>query len=194
MSNVSLETLVRNSFESLKAKSSPVNLALVLANLNAPAGMVIDTDKAENALLKSFFVNPGNYTVQVLNDETVYAPSGMSVKEIEKLMNPRSVSKTRAKSVARGYTQNIVFNYCQPTTRGRLRVPVRVMRRVANAGDKVFVTNSGNTIRIRPTKIRGAEGRFYKVDQYNNLLFPAPVNGAYKFSASRGIITATLVG
>jgi hypothetical protein len=193
MSNVSLETLVRNSFESLKAKSSPLNLATVLANLNAPSGMVIDTDKAENALLKSFFVNPGNYTVQVLNGDTVYAPSDMSVKEIESLMNPRSISKPRAKSAPRDYTPRTVFNYCQPTTRGRLRVPVRVMRSVAGVGEKVFITNAGGTIRIRPTKIRGTQGRFYKVDRYNNLLFPAPTEGAYKFSVSRGVITASLV-
>jgi len=194
MSNVSLETLIRNKFEALKSISAPINLATILLNLDDQSGKVIDTDKAENALLKAFFVNPGNYTVRKMNDDTVYAPSDMTVKEIEKLLYPQSVSKTRAKSAPRSYTQNIVFNYCQPTTRGRLRVPVRVMRSVANAGDKVFVTSSGGTIRIRPTKIRGAEGRFYKVDQYNNLLFPAPVNGAYKFSASRGVITASLIG
>jgi hypothetical protein len=194
MPNVSLETLVRKSFESLKAQSAPINLATVLKNLNAPSGMVIDTDKAENALLKSFFVNPGNYTVQMLNGDAVYAPSDMSVKEIESLLNPRSVSKPRAKSAPRDYTPRTVFNYCQPTTRGRLRVPVRVMRGVASAGDKVFVTKSGDSIRIRPTKIRGVQGRFYTVDRYNNLLFPAPTEGAYKFSASRGVITASLVG
>lgn len=194
MPTVSLETLIRNKFEAFKSISAPVNLASILKNLDVPSGMIVDTDKAENALLKSFFVNPGNYTVQMLDGDAVYAPSDMSVKEIESLLNPRSVSKPRAKSAPRDYTPRTVFNYCQPTTRGRLRVPVRLLRGVASAGDKVFVTKSGDSIRIRPTKIRGVQGRFYTVDRYNNLLFPAPSEGAYKFSASRGVITASLVG
>lgn len=188
MSNTTLESLVRKTVTSLMKTGQPFNLATVLTNLQAPKGFIIDTDKASDALLKTFFVNPKGYDTTKIDDEIVFVPNGMTANEAEAILFPKSLPVAK---------RRIFYNFCKPTTHGRIRVPVRVMSRLAQPKSSVWMVKKGEVARIysrRPKVSHPNEAEKYSTDCYGNLLFLAPnPEKDYAFSVSRGVITASPV-
>lgn len=186
MSKVTLDSLVRNSVASLQASGHPFNLASVLKNMVVPKDFVVDTDLASDAMLKSYFVNTAGYEVHRLNDELVFAPKGMEQSKIMQTLFPATVT-------VQPIRRRIFFNISKPTTRGRIRVPVRVMRNLVQSNSPVWMLKDGESVRIYRNRPRTKADKVqkYSTDRYNNLLFLAPnPEKTYNFSVSRGVITA----
>ena len=189
MPTSTLDLLIRKSLSTVVATGQPFTLATVLSAIQVvPPGFVIDTCKASDSLLKAFFTSPSGYSTAKINDEIVFVPNGMSTWDAENILFPKPppVAKRR-----------IFYNFCKPTTQGRIRVPVRVMKMVAQPKSSVWMVKKGETARIysyRPRTAHPNEAEKYSTDCYGNLLFLAPnPDKDYAFSVSRGVITASPV-
>jgi hypothetical protein len=190
MPKTSLQSLIRSTVSTFQQANQPYNLALVLKNLNAPTDFVIDVDKAETLLVKDFYLNQNDYEIDFVGEDVVFAPTLMQKSEIKSILYPAPVDVVPAK-------RRIFYNFCKPTTNGRIRVPVRVMSRLAQAKSSVWMVKNGDVARIyshRPRMSHPNEAEKYSTDCYGNLLFLAPnPKKDYAFSVSRGVITASPV-
>jgi hypothetical protein len=188
MPKTSLQSLIRKTVSALQKNAQPYNLATVLKNLNAPTDFVIDVDKAETLLVKDFYINQGEYEIDIIDTDVVFAPVLMSRDDVKNILYPANVVPAK---------RRIFYNFCKPTTNGRIRVPVRVMRRLAEAKSSVWMVKNGDVARIysrRPRVSHPNEAEKYSTDCYGNLLFLAPnPDKDYAFSVSRGVITASPV-
>lgn len=189
MPKTSLQTLIRKTVASFQKANQPYNLAVVLKNLNAPADFVVDVDKAETLLVKDFYLNQGDYEIDLVGEDVVFAPALMQKSDVEIALYP-PVEVVPAK-------RRIFYNFCKPTTMGRIRVPVRVMSRLGQPKTSVWMVKKGEVARIysrRPRVSHPNEAEKYSIDCYGNLLFLAPnPEKDYAFSVSRGVITASPV-
>ncbi len=188
MPKTTLQSLIRKAVAPLQKANQPYNLAVVLKNLNAPADFVIDVDKAETLLVKDFYLNQGDYEIDFIGEDAVFAPVLMDKSDVQRVLYPVNVVPAK---------RRIFYNFCKPTTKGRIRVPVRVMSRLGQPKTSVWMVKKGEVARIysrRPRVSHPNEAEKYSIDCYGNLLFLAPnPEKDYAFSVSRGVITASPV-
>ena len=188
MPKTALQSLIRSTVSAFQKSGQPYNLATVLKNLNAPKDFVIDVDKAETLLVKDFYINQGDYEIDLIDTDVVFAPALMSREDVKNILYPSNVVPAK---------RRIFYNFCKPTTMGRIRVPVRVMKLVGQPKTAVWMVKKGDVARIysrRPRVSHPNEAEKYSIDCYGNLLFLAPnPDKDYAFSVSRGVITASPV-
>ena len=88
MPKTSLQSLIRKTVSALQKNAQPYNLATVLKNLNAPTDFVIDVDKAETLLVKDFYINQGEYEIDIIDTDVVFAPVLMSRDDVKNILYP----------------------------------------------------------------------------------------------------------